>query len=51
MNKCDYDKCEEEIVSGGNILFDEDGDDYHIGLCKKHLDKMIKDTEELENGE
>jgi len=47
--KCDFKDCKEEVVSGGNTIYDENGDDFQVDLCKKHLDELIGEQKEEQN--
>ena len=39
---CDYEGCKREVVSGGNIIVDVQGDVAHVDLCAFHLKKLWK---------
>lgn len=40
MRKCDYRGCKRDIASGGNIIFDKDGNEWNVDLCEYHLKKL-----------
>lgn len=47
---CDYKGCQREMVSGGNLIIDEEGEDYNIDLCRFHLNKLIHKEVHFKNG-